>query len=47
MKQIKKCFETQKKAESYIERLYNRYNWVRLVKFPRFSESGYYYINVD
>lgn len=42
MKRITKKYKTLKQAESYQNRLYNRYNTVRLVSFPRFSEEGEY-----
>jgi hypothetical protein len=42
MKRIKKIYKTMKQAESYQNRLYNRYESVRLVSFPRFSEDGEY-----
>lgn len=42
MKTITKTYKTLKQAESYQNRLYNKYNTVRLVSFPRFSEEGVY-----
>ena len=39
---ITKFYNTLKKAERYQNRLYSRYDTVRLVKFPRFTESGFY-----
>jgi hypothetical protein len=42
MKYISKKFESIKKAESYQNRLYGKYNHVKLLTFPRFSESGIY-----
>lgn len=47
MKQISKNFTTLRKAQNYMESLYNRYNYVRLSVFPRFSESGEYVFTVD
>ena len=47
MKQISKNFPTLKNAQNYMERLYSRYNYVRLSVFPRFSESGEYVFTVD
>ena len=42
MKRITKHFATLKKAEAYQNRLYNRYDHVRLVNWPRFTEEGNY-----
>jgi hypothetical protein len=42
MKRIKKTYKTLKQAERYQNRLYNKYNSVQLVSFPRFSEDGEY-----
>lgn len=42
MKTILKHCETLKQAEQHQMRLYDKYNHVRLVKFPRFDESGIY-----
>jgi hypothetical protein len=39
---IKKHFSTQRQAERYLERLYGMYNYVRLIGFPPFYESGTY-----
>lgn len=47
MKQISKNFESMRKAQRFMEGLYNRYNYVRLSVFPRFSESGEYVFTVD
>ena len=47
MKQISKNFSSLKMAQNYMERLYSRYNYVRLSVFPRFSESGEYIFTVD
>lgn len=42
MKAITKTFSTMKEAERFQNRLYNKYDEVRLVSFPRFSEHGQY-----
>jgi hypothetical protein len=42
MKRITKTYKTLKQAERYQNRLYNKYNSVQLVSFPRFSEDGEY-----
>jgi len=42
MKRISKQFGTIKQAESYLNRLYGKYNSVQLVNFPAYSESGIY-----
>ncbi len=42
MKTITKTYETQKQAERYQNRLYGKYNTVRLVRWPRFTEAGKY-----
>lgn len=47
MKKIIKCFKTLKDAENYHEKLYNKYNKVQLVDFPRFTEAGIYTWNVE
>lgn len=45
-KTIKKHFDTIKKAENYQAKLCNKYNYVRLVSFPTFSENGNYIFQV-
>jgi hypothetical protein len=42
MIRITKTYKTLKLAERYQNRLYNKYNSVQLVSFPRFSEEGQY-----
>lgn len=42
MKTIKKEFQTIRQAENYLSYLYGKYNYVRLVNMPRFSEKGIY-----
>ena len=42
MKTIRKTYQTLRQAESYQNRLYNRFDYVRLIKSPMFSESGVY-----
>ena len=46
MKEIRKFYSNLKQAERYQNSLYNKYNEVQLVDFPRFSESGVYVWNV-
>lgn len=40
MKTINKQFDTLKQAERFQNRLYNRYDYVRLVSSPTFSEKA-------
>jgi hypothetical protein len=42
MKTISKQCKTLKQAERYQNRLYEKYQRVRLVKFPWFTEKGSY-----
>ena len=42
MKTITKTFETLKQAERHQNSLYGKFNHVRLVRSPRFGESGVY-----
>jgi hypothetical protein len=42
MKTIRKIYQTLRQAENYQNRLYNKFDYVRLVKSPMFSESGEY-----
>jgi hypothetical protein len=42
MKTITKNCKTLKQAEQHQNRLYNKYDYVRLVRSPRFSEDGIY-----
>ena len=42
MKTITKTYTKLKQAESYQNRLYNKYSYVRLVSSPLFSEEGKY-----
>lgn len=42
MKTITKRFTKLRQAENYQNRLYFRYERVRLVRSPRFSEDGIY-----
>jgi hypothetical protein len=44
---ITKQFTTLKQAESYLEKLYGIYNYVRLISYPSFSESGTYIFTVN
>jgi len=39
---ITKTFVTLKQAERYQNSLYNKYDYVRLVCSPRFTEEGVY-----
>ncbi len=43
MKTITKHFKTLKAAETYQNRLYNKYESVELVRWPRFGEGDGYY----
>lgn len=42
MKTISKTFDTSKQAERFMWRLYDKYDSVKLVKAPMFSEQGVY-----
>ena len=42
MKRIRKYYKALRLAESYQTRLYNKYDYVRLVSSPRFAEEGEY-----
>jgi hypothetical protein len=42
MKTITKVYKSLKQAESYQNRLYGKYNYVRLISSPLFSEEGKY-----
>lgn len=42
MKIITKNFKTLRRAAQYQDRLYERFDFVRLVTFPRFGEAGFY-----
>lgn len=42
MRTITKHFDTLAKAEAYQNRLYNKYETVRLTRSPMFSEAGTY-----
>jgi hypothetical protein len=42
MKRISKNFLTSVMAEMFQSKLYDKYNHVRLVQFPRSSEEGEY-----
>lgn len=42
MKTITRHFATLKKAEAYQDKLYDQYERVRLIRSPRFDESGNY-----
>ena len=39
---IRKTFKTMKQAENYQQKLYNKYNRVKLVTNPLYQESGLY-----
>ena len=47
MKTITKHFDSLKKAENYLNLLYDRYDSVQLVYFPVYSESGIYIFSVN
>lgn len=42
MYQIRKRLKTLKQAEKFQNSLYNKYNYVRLVTSPIFTEDGLY-----
>ena len=42
MRILGRHFETLRQAEAYQMRLYNKYERVRLVQAPRFTEAGRY-----
>lgn len=46
MKRITRHCRTLKAAESYLNRLYSRYDHVRCVSSPLFSEDGNYIFEV-
>jgi len=46
MKNITKKFNDIKKVEAYYSRLLNKYSFVRIIGFPRFSEEGNYTFQV-
>lgn len=41
-KNITRYFHTLKRAEQYQNRLYKKYNYVRLIHSPIFDEAGNY-----
>lgn len=46
METIGKHLKSLKEAERYQNRLYNQFDYVRLVSYPLFSEEGDYIWNV-
>ncbi len=42
MKTVTKTLKTLRQAEKQQDKLYGKYEYVRLVKSPRFQESGVY-----
>lgn len=42
MRLIYKEYKTMKNAERYLNKLYNEYEYAKLIDFPRNSESGIY-----
>jgi hypothetical protein len=42
MQKITKHFDSNRQAENYLQRLYDIYNYVRLINWPAFSQSGSY-----
>jgi hypothetical protein len=42
LKRITKTFKSLKEAENYQNKLYNKYNHVKLVYSPKIGESGNY-----
>jgi hypothetical protein len=47
MKRITKYCRTLKQAEQYLNRLYSKYDHVRTVSSPLFSEAGNYIFEVE
>lgn len=47
MKVIKKHFESLRKAEQYQEKLYSKYDVVRLISFPTLFDCGTYIWEVE
>ena len=47
MKTITKHFDTLKKASNYRNRLYSKYDEVKLLSFPVISEKGIYVFLVN
>lgn len=43
---IYKEYKTMRGAERYLSRLYNEYDSVNLVDFPKYGESGIYVFKV-
>ena len=39
---ISKTFQSMRQAENYQDSLYDKYDRVRLIEFPMFSEYGMY-----
>lgn len=46
MKQIKRYFDSIKQAERFLNKLYDKYNFVQLVSFPMYGENGTYIFSV-
>ena len=46
MKRIEKYFNSMKQAEKFLNKLYDKYDFVQLVSFPMFSEMGTYVFSV-
>lgn len=42
IKTVTKHFDTLKQAETYQNRLYNKYDHVRLIRSPMFAQAGTY-----
>jgi hypothetical protein len=42
MKYVKQYFNTLKQAEKYLNKLYSKYDHVRIISFPMFTEAGSY-----
>jgi hypothetical protein len=47
MKYINKHFNTLKEAERYLNKLYNKYHHVIVIKYPLFSENGIYIFEIN
>ena len=45
-KTFAKNFKTLKAAENYLNSLYSKYNYAKLIDWPKFSENGLYVFTV-
>lgn len=44
MKHITKFFQTSRQAENYLQRLYDRFDYVRLIAWPRYGTGVYTFV---